>query len=77
MSVLVIISIEANGVDHRSSLIWIYTVCQMALIDIFADKESRRLVLIGFLRVNECELSVYNATLFIKYAQVCTAQTNY
>ena len=51
--------------------------CQMGFIDMFAYNESRRLVLIGFLRVNKCEFSVYNATIFIKYAQVCAAQTTY
>ena len=41
-----------------SSLIWIYTVCQRGFKTIFADDDSRRIVVIGALRVNECEFSV-------------------
>ena len=43
----------------------------------FADDESRRLVLIGSLRVNKYEFSVFTVKIFMKYAHVCAAQTTY
>ena len=62
---------------HRSSLIWVYTVCQRGFKNISADYESRRHVVVGALRVNKCEFSVYTVTIFMKYALVCAVQTTY
>ena len=51
---------------HRSSLIRIYTVCNRDLKNISADNESRRFFVIGTLRVNKCEFSLYMVKIFIK-----------
>ena len=42
----------------NSSLIWIDTVCQRGFKIFSADDKSKRLVVIGALRVNKCEFSV-------------------
>ena len=52
---------------YRSSLIWIYTVCQRVFKNIFAEDKSRRLIVIGTLRVNKCEVSVYTVMILLKY----------
>ena len=44
------LSIEANIMDpeqtaHRSSLIWVHTVCHRGFLNISADEKSRRLLL--------------------------------
>ena len=44
------LSIEANSVDpeqtaHRSSLIWVHTVCHRGFLNISADEKSRQLLL--------------------------------
>ena len=44
---------------RRSFIIWIYTVRHRGFKNISVDSVSRRVV-IGALRVNECEFSVYN-----------------
>ena len=55
-------------IAHMSSLIWIYTFCQRVFENIFTDDESRRLIVIGALRVNKCEVSVYLVMILLKYA---------
>ena len=60
-----------------SSLIWIYTVCQRHFENISTDDIRRQLAVIGALRVNKCEFSVYTATIFMKNVHCCAAQTIY
>ena len=61
---------------YRSSLIWFYTVCQRGFKSISADSKSRRLVVIGTLRVNKCEFSIHYTCKCIHLPEVVDIGVN-
>ena len=66
---LVNISIEENPVDLHC--------LSKRLQNISTDGESRQLVVIGPLRVNKCEFSIYTVMIIMIYTCVCAEQTTY